>query len=70
MHIQERVEFLKALKEISDAGYSIAIDDFGAGHNDIIRLQEFIAYDINISYVKLDGHKVQEIVKDYQLYEQ
>lgn len=51
--LKEKIEILK------DAGYSIALDDFGSGCSNILRLVE-----LKFDYLKIDGKIIRKIDKD------
>ena len=65
--MQNPEESIKTLKKLKDAGFSIAIDDFGVGYSSLSYLADIPADElkIDISFVKKLPHdrKIVEIVK-------
>ncbi|WP_297888613.1 EAL domain-containing protein [Sulfurihydrogenibium sp.] len=59
----ESIENYSILKEkiniLKDAGYSIALDDFGSGYSNILHIVE-----LNFDYLKIDGQIIRKIDKD------
>ncbi len=51
--LRKKIEILK------DAGYSIALDDFGSGYSNILHLVE-----LKFDYIKIDGQIIRKIDKD------
>ncbi len=51
------------INTLKDAGYSIALDDFGSGYSNILHIVE-----LKFDYIKIDGQIVRKIDKDNVAY--
>lgn len=53
---EEMYEYTEYLKELRQAGYQIAIDDFGIGYSNFAKLQS-----IGADYIKIDGSLIKNV---------
>ena len=61
--IEKNEEMKKFIKKIKDLGVKIAIDDFGSGYSNFIRLLYY-----QPDYIKIDGSIIKEIDKNIYAY--